>query len=884
MWQALRSRCDSCRNKIEDEPVECGSHRSSSCKSTKNQQENWRGPWYLAHGFLLFWVLLFFAVVVPLFYRLPNGLTIEDAGKGVFIAERAQNNLYSFDKIGTKVVGSDGNENKTVAFLLGVVALIEENVLDEYFDIEVDVQVVSGSYIHWTMVNMYQGVQNIAIKLSPKNCTSETYVLINTHFDSKPTSPSAGDDGQMVVANLEVLRVMSSTRQTFKHPIVFLFNGAEENPLEASHGFITKHRWGKLCKLVINLDSAGGGGREILFQSGPNHPWIMSVYKKHIIHPFATSMAEEIFQTGILPSDTDFGNFIKYGSGLVGLDIAQCINGYTYHTKYDRFANIPRGSIQNTGENVLALVRAFSNATELENLSAYASGHAVFFDILGLYFISYSASTGVILNYSIAAVTIILVFISISRIASVSCVSTRYVLCWFILIFVLQVVAFVLGLAVPIGVGYLFDKYGLPLTYYSTPVLMIGLYVFPSLLGLSLPSYIYLKLQKTDKVPFAQQLQLVLHGHAIVLAILGIGITAYGLRSAYVVTWTLIFYVIPLAINLLTTLHDRGFSWTGVLKICQIAPFIYNSYLIYTFLVTLVSMMGRFGRSTNPDLVIALLNGLGAILALGFLIPLVNMFRRPSLILLAVLAVSGVTIYTASSTQIGFPYRPKTNVERVPFLHVRRVFQEYDGTVSKDDSGYLFNFQDRRGPAPLNNTRVNLTGLVSVAPDCDKYMMCGFPMYDHRWVKNKLLAMWLPRSEPVVVPSEIKLEFLGKTLLEDNQTIHMEFRANCTDHCSVFIQPETDVTITNWTFPIAYIGQNTVSHIYFTYGKVNSPLEFFIEFYKPDGDFDVPITQIGLANHFIGRETDPTSQKFTKSLPSYAAPVDWATYYHVSIY
>jgi len=185
---------------------------------------------------------------VPLFHRVPNPKTIEDASKGVFIAQRAMENLYNLVKIGPKVVGSENNEIITVQFLLNELALIEENALGDYFDIEVDLQEVSGSYIHWTMVNKYQGVQNIVIKLSPKNCTSETYLLVNSHFDSKPTSPSAGDAGQMVSIILEVLRVMSTTRQTFMHPIIFLLNGAEENPLQASHGFITQHKWAPFCK------------------------------------------------------------------------------------------------------------------------------------------------------------------------------------------------------------------------------------------------------------------------------------------------------------------------------------------------------------------------------------------------------------------------------------------------------------------------------------------------------------------------------------------------------------------------------------------------------------------------------------------------------------
>jgi len=186
-------------------------------------------------------------------FTLPNSrgaepLTVEDASKGVFIAERAQANLYDFEAIGTKVVGSDGNEHKTVQFLLKELNLIKENIREDLFDMEIDLQYAYGAYVKWNLVNMYQGIQNVVVKLTPKGSTSENYVLVNSHFDSQPTSPSTGDDGHMVVSILEVLRVISSSTQSFEHPIVFLINGSEENSLQASHGFIAYHKWAKNCK------------------------------------------------------------------------------------------------------------------------------------------------------------------------------------------------------------------------------------------------------------------------------------------------------------------------------------------------------------------------------------------------------------------------------------------------------------------------------------------------------------------------------------------------------------------------------------------------------------------------------------------------------------
>nr|XP_017000980.2 endoplasmic reticulum metallopeptidase 1-like [Drosophila takahashii] len=835
-------------------------------------------PWYMAGGFVLFWASLFLAVVVPLFYRLPQANTLEDVGKGVFIAERAQENLYEFAKIGTKLVGSDGNENKTVQFILNELAKIKANVLEEYFEMEIDHQVAYGSYVRGGAQYQYQGVQNIVVKVTPKGSTSQNYLLVNSHFDSKPTSPSAADAGHMCVTMLEVIRIITTCREKFTHPIIFLFNGSEENSLQASDGFLSLHKWAPFCRVVINLDAAGSGCKELLFQTGPNNTWLVKYYKENAKHPFATTMAEEIFQTGIVPSDTDFVIFSEYAN-LVGYDIGLVCNGFVYHTKYDRYDIIPRESIQNTGDNLLGLVKALANAPELADTTE--TGKAVFFDVLGLFFVSYSADSGKTLNYAVAGVAIILVYVSLLRIAEVSSVTSAQVLSWFVLILVLQVVAFVLGLALPVVVAYMFDKYGLSMTYFSTPALSLGLYVCPSLVGLALPSFVYLKLQKNEKLTHAHQLQMALHGHAIVLSILGIAINYYGLRSTYIITWTLVFYVIPLALNLLSTLQDRGYSWTGVLKIIQVVPFLYNSYLFYTFIVILTPMMGRFGQTTNPDLIISALAALGTIFSMGFLILLINISRRSGIILVALLAVSAATIYIASSTDIGFPYRPRTNVERVYYLHVRRIFYEYDGTVSKDESGYLFNFQDRRGSAPLIEAGVDLTGSVSMASDCSKYMMCGVPYPDSRYVKSRLNGTWLAREKVIPIPTtEEPLVLLNKTILDDGITVRFVFEIRFTDHSTLYIQPYVDATITKWSLDESYLSSTPPYYMFFTYGVDGSPLIVTIEIQKSNGDFEVPVCEIGVGRQFMHTSGDITAQEFAKTFPEYAVLIEWPADYH----
>lgn len=204
-----------------------------------------------------------------------------------------------------------------------------------------------------------------------------------------------------------------------------------------------------------------------------------------------------------------------------GLDMAGVYNGYVYHTKYDRFAVISRNSLQNTGDNLLSLVRSIANAeemydTEVGNLpqliyntcldkitvsisfynlqQAHAEGHSVFFDFLGLFFVYYVESTGIALNISFAIGGLVMVCVSLWRMSRTTVLSVGDVAVAFGILFLLEIAAFLLALGLPILMAVMYDAGGRSLTYLSSSWLVVGLYICPSLIGLALPVTLYFTL------------------------------------------------------------------------------------------------------------------------------------------------------------------------------------------------------------------------------------------------------------------------------------------------------------------------------------------------------------------------------------------------------
>lgn len=837
--------------------------------------------WYYAPIFTAFWLIIYLSVVITQVGRLPTPLTRKDEATypDSFIAERAEEILINLARIGPKVVGSEANEVRAVEFLVGEINKVIEQMSD-YFELEIDVQEVSGAYVHWTMVNMYQGVQNVVAKLSAKNNTSSNYLLINAHFDSAPSSPGAGDDGSMVSTMLEVLRVIAKSNGPLEHPIVFLFNGAEENPLQASHGFITQHKWATNCKALINLDAAGAGGREMLFQSGPGNPWLMNYYRR-VPHPSANTLAEELFQNDFIPSDTDFRIFRDYG-GVPGVDMAYITNGYVYHTEYDRFNIMPKGSLQNTGDNLLSLARSIANAPEMENPTDYVSGKVIFYDFIGWFILYYSLQTSIIVNSVVcvaafSAIGVSLFFMSARSGLSWLEISRRYALA-----FAVQILSLSVGALLVMGIACFLDIVGCSMSWFSRTWLIGGLYFCPLFFCKGIFPALFLERTKKDPLSLGFRIQLIMHSHCLILILLTIILTALNVRSAFMCMLAVFFDIVALTINLITKWHRRAYWFAIAVIICQILPFIYFTYITHELYMSMIPMMGRSGSNSYPDVEIGALAIFFSFMFAGFLMPLYMFFRKTRTIIFCFLAVTILFIILAV-TPAGFPYTAKVATQRYALLHANRVLYNADGTARVNDSGIYMYPQDRR--IHEVDELIKSIGVKSQVSDiCNDELFCGMPFYNHRWQKARETSYWIPIDEKANLPSEKPvLTLTSKSDLETSNTQRYNFTLSGPDHMGIFIGPKASATIVNWSFNDTMLRDNWEPpfFIYYSYGKDSSALDFFIDLEITADNSSTQNLEIGIAGHWVHQTQTRTDkyEKFIQSFPDYTFVSDWVATY-----
>ena len=325
---------------------------------------------------LLYVIIVVFYLSMLLFVYVRDAHLPEPRSAAIspslFSEDRARGHLHSMLSWGIRNTGSPANEVYCARYIVHELLRIRRRALPGYV-LDVSVQRPSGSFdlnFMGGFTSSYQNVTNILARLyyaspddPPHINRTQISFLVSAHFDSALGSPAASDDAANIASMLEILSCLAHS-PPLPHAVIFNFNGAEESILQAAHGFITQHPWAPSIAAFLNAEGAGGSGRELVFQLGPSHAWLAFAYARSAPYPFASSIAQDIFQSGIIPSDTDFRIYRDYG-GLSGVDLAYITDGFVYHTPIDDEAHVVRGSMQRAGENILHTVQAIVASPQL---------------------------------------------------------------------------------------------------------------------------------------------------------------------------------------------------------------------------------------------------------------------------------------------------------------------------------------------------------------------------------------------------------------------------------------------------------------------------------------------------------------------------------------
>lgn len=202
-------------------------------------------------------------------------------------------------------------------------------------------------------------------------------LVVDAHFDSAAESPGASDNGVAVVAALEALRAL--VRTPGAHPVVFAFDGSEEERLTGASAALT-HPWVATAEAHVNLDAVGRAGRPVVFRASPAARPLLRTYAGTVSAAHASVLGRDLVESGAVPSETDHRIYDQLGH-LPGLDVALYEDGAAYHTALDG----PAGVSDEVLTRVVGALAAFvPAAASLPHLTDDAASPWVFFDVLGL--------------------------------------------------------------------------------------------------------------------------------------------------------------------------------------------------------------------------------------------------------------------------------------------------------------------------------------------------------------------------------------------------------------------------------------------------------------------------------------------------------------------
>ncbi|KAK7484073.1 hypothetical protein BaRGS_00024685 [Batillaria attramentaria] len=839
----------------------------------------------------LFLMLLYGAIWLLIHWRIsqfPTPLDPKDAKPSDFVEKRARTHLDKLTQLGPRVAGSASNF-AAEKYILGEIGKVKA-ACNPTHTFEVDVQTVSGTFVMdfealgiGKYASVYENQKNILVKLGPSG--SNDSVLINCHYDTVIDSPGASDDAVSCCVMLEMLRALSRDEKSLRHNILFLFNGAEENILQASHGFITQHRWASTVRAFVNLDSAGAGGWELLFQTGPEHPWLIETYIASTPYPHTSVMGQEIFQSGLVPSDTDFRIFRDYGH-IPGLDIAHIRNGYVYHTRNDLPEFVEPGCLQRAGENLLALLQGLVSSPLLTNPGDYRHGSLVFFDFIGMFVVAYPKRLAVVLNW--IAIAAVFTAVVLKRLRNPQKAERGQKLVHLVNAIGAVIVTWGVLLLTAVAMALMMTWIGRDMSYFTYPFNIVWLFVLPSVAA-AISFHLLLKRVLYQGWSGQEVAALILEANLVVWSVILAVLTFNNIMSAYI---PLMLIVFPGLSHVMAKLLKLGVP-NDSMQLTQIVigtalPLAYIMYIGSTVLTFFIPIMGRVGTEEKPDVSISLMTLLPITAVLPFQLGLVYSSHHVGAVIKGLLAVALLGVLAVIFTPLGFPFgtREQSSQQRINIVHADRQFHSKSGEVIKRESSLWLKPFDHKGYSQLEKELPDV--FAQAQPGTCEGTYCGRP-YLYPMLSRLDARKTIDLPAPFLNVPRVNVRLLNDTYILP-EVRRMVFEMTGPDHVTIFFTPTPKAHVVRWTFghgePVFVSTLDDVDDthfIYYAYGeKPTKPFEFSIDFYMdPTLPRDSVVVDMGFSGHYMHGEhqwTEPMLRLHHR-LPPWTVSLGWSATY-----
>jgi hypothetical protein len=204
--------------------------------------------------------------------------------------------------------------------------------------------------------NIAGGTVENVIGLLPGRDRKAPALVLMAHHDSVPGSPGAADDTAGVASALEIMRAIK-TRGAPARDIMVVITDGEEAGLLGARAFFDQNPLAAHVGYIINMETRGGGGRTVMFETAANDGGDIALYRRTARMPDSNALTVFIYQH--LPNDTDFT--VAKQHGKVGLNYAFIGRQFDYHSPSSTPAALDVGSLQHMGAEILptAIALAF---------------------------------------------------------------------------------------------------------------------------------------------------------------------------------------------------------------------------------------------------------------------------------------------------------------------------------------------------------------------------------------------------------------------------------------------------------------------------------------------------------------------------------------------